>query len=373
MQRHRSARQSKPRHVLRVALAALALVTAAARADEFHISPNGNDANPGTKEKPFATPARAVAAVRTLVAQGLNRDVRVVLRGGTYGLEAPLVFTSADSGSANHAIIYAAAPGETVVISGGRPVTGWKPGGGAKWTVDLPGVKAGHWFFRQLVVNDRRAVRARWPDEDGMLHLATVGNEVKSFTFDRALPQEDLGGQDAEMVVYENWSVSRALVASSDERQLATATAVGWIGHGDMTTASPGKAAFIEHARAALDQPGEWFLDRRTGTLTYLARPGETPARTAAVAPVLTQLLKLAGTKEKPVRNLRFEGLSFEHTDFALPAVGYAEVQAAHFGPATNLPTQVQPVAVECAYAEGVRFERCRFAHLNNSGIGLCS
>jgi len=357
--------------ILRVALTALALVTVTARATEFHISPSGNDANPGTKDKPFAAPARAVAAVRTLVAGGLNRNVRVVLHGGTYVLQAPLVFTSADSGSADYAITYAAALGETVVISGGRPVTGWRPTGGSKWTVELPGVKSGEWFFRQLIVNDQRAVRARWPDADGVLHIATVGNEVRAFTFDRALPPENLGSQDAELVVYENWSVSRALVATSDERQLATATAVGWIGHGDMTTASPGKPAFIEHARAALDQPGEWFLDRRAGALTYIARPGETPAQTVAVAPVLTQLVKIAGTKEKPVRNLRFEGLRFEHTDFALPAIGYSEIQAAHFGPSTKLPTQVQPVAVECAYAEDVRFERCRFAHLNNSGIGF--
>ena len=372
MQRHRRAAGSiiNPR-LLRLALTALALVTVTARAAEFHISPSGNDANPGTKDQPFATPARAVAAVRTLAAGGRNRDMRVVLHGGTYALEAPLVLTPADSGSADYAITYAAAPGETVVISGGRPITGWNPSGGSEWTVELPGVKSGPWFFRQLVVNDQRAVRARWPDEDGVLHIATVGSEVKSFTFDRTLPPENLGDQDAELVVYENWSVSRALVTTSDERQLATATAVGWIGHGDMTTASPGKPAFIEHARAALDQPGEWFLDRRSGTLTYLARPGETPAQTVAVAPVLTQLVTIAGTKEKPVRNLRFEGLRFEHTDFALPAVGYSEIQAAHFGPSTKLPTQVQPVAVECAYAEDVRFERCRFAHLNNSGIGF--
>jgi hypothetical protein len=82
-------------------------------------------------------------------------------------------------------------------------------------------------------------------------------------------------------------------------------------------------------------------------------------------------LVKIAGTKDKPVRNVRFEGLRFEHTDFALPATGYSEIQAAHFGPSMKLPTQVQPVAIECAYAEGIRFERCRLAHLNNSGIGF--
>jgi hypothetical protein len=355
----------------RITFAALALVATAVTAADFHVAPNGDDANPGTKNQPFATPARAMAAVRALVSSGLTTDVRVVFRGGTYALEAPLVFTSADSGTADHAITYTAEPGETVVISGGRGITNWTTSGGSKWTAQLAGVKSGQWFFRQLVVNDRRAVRARWPNQDGVLHLATVDNEVQSFTFDRALPQESLGGQDAELVVYENWSVSRALITSSDQRQLATATAVGWIGHGGMTTASPGKPAFIEHARAALDQPHEWFLDRSTGTLTYLFAPGETPAQTVAVAPVLTQLLKIAGTKDKPVRNVRFERLRFEHTDFPLPSIGYSEIQAAHFGPSMKQPTHVQPVAIECTYAEGIRFERCRFAHLNNSGIGF--
>ena len=357
--------------MLTCAILASRLFAAAPGPTQFFVAPNGNDTDPGTKEKPFATPTRAMAAVRALVANGLKNEVRVVLRGGTYSLTSPLVLTSADSGSAEHSITYAAARGEAVVISGGRPITNWKPAGGSKWTAELPDVKAGRWFFRQLVVSDRRAVRARWPNEDGVLHLATVGNEVKLFTFDRALPQANLGGQDAELVVYENWSVSRALVTSSEERQLATATAVGWIGHGDMTTASPGKPAFIEHARAGLDQPGEWFLDRATGTLTYLAATGETPTQTVAVAPVLAQLVKIAGTKDRPVRNVRFEGMRFEHTDFALPAFGYSEIQAAHFGPSMKRPTHVQPVAIECAYAEGLRFERCRLAHLNNSGIGF--
>lgn len=349
----------------------LTLVMATAAAADFHVAPHGNDANPGTQAKPFATPARAITAVRTIVRDGLKSNLRVVFHSGIYALEAPLVFTSADSGSVEHAITYAAAPGDTVVISGGRPITNWKPGSESKWTAELAGVKSGQWFFRQLVVNGQRAVRARWPDEDGLLHLATVGNEVKSFTFDRRLPPANLGDQEAELVVYENWSVSRAQVISSDEQQLATATAVGWIGHGDMTTASPGKPAFIEHALVALDQPGEWFLDRASGTLTYLPLPDETPTQTIAVAPALTQLVKIAGTKERPVRNLRFEGLHFEHTDFPLPAVGYSEIQAAHFGTTTKLPTHVQAVAIECAYAEDVRFEGCRLAHLNNSGIGF--
>jgi len=105
------------------------LFAAAPGPTQFFVAPNGKDADPGTKERPFATPTRAMEAVRALVADGLKNDLCVVLRGGTYPLAAPLVFTSADSGSAAHSVTYAAAAGEAVVISGGRPIANWKPAG----------------------------------------------------------------------------------------------------------------------------------------------------------------------------------------------------------------------------------------------------
>jgi len=340
-----------------------------APAVDFFVSPSGADTDPGTMAKPFATPRRAIEAVRALVAGGLRADVRVTFSAGTYELDAPLVFTPADSGTAVHSITYAAAPGQTVVLSGGRRITGWKRTGERRWTAELPSVKAGTWFFRQLTIDDRRAVRARWPDEDGVLRIAAVTDGVKSFTFDRPLPR-DLGGNCAELVVYENWAISRAIIARSDEARLTCATAVGWLGH-EALTARPGKAAFIEHAPACLDQPGEWFLNRASGRLTYLAAEAENPTRAVIVAPALTELVRITGTKESPVRNLRFLGLRFEHTAFPLPPFGYSEIQAAHYGSSTREPTYVQPVAVECVFAEGCRFEGCRFAHLNGSGIGF--
>ena len=118
--------------VPQITFAALALVATAATAADFYVAPNGNDANPGTKNKPFATPARAIGAVRALASGGLKTDVRVVFRGGTYALGAPLVFSSADSGTTDHAITYAAEPGEKVVISGGREIANWTTVDGSK-------------------------------------------------------------------------------------------------------------------------------------------------------------------------------------------------------------------------------------------------
>ncbi len=337
----------------------------------FFVAPDGRDDASGTRAQPFATPGRAQAAVREKVAAGLTAPVRVTFRAGVYELAAPLVFTPADSGTAAHGITYAAAPGESVVWSGGRRITGWQAAADEAWTVELPEVKAGKWFFRELTINDTHATRARWPNEDGVLRLATVSKDVREFTLDREPPAGVLTDAETELVVYENWSVTRGLLTRAAGKELATATPMGWIGHGDMTTASPGKPAFLEHARAFLDQPGEWFLDRANGTLTYRPRPGETLAGLHAVAPRLTHLIKVTGTRERPVRNLRFEGIRFEHTTFPLPSIGYSEIQAAHYGTRTDAPTFVQPVAVELVDAVNCRFENCRFAHLGASGLGL--
>ncbi|MEI6211440.1 MAG: LamG-like jellyroll fold domain-containing protein, partial [bacterium] len=267
-------------------------------------------------------------------------------------------------------ITYAAAPGEKVVLSGGRTITGWKKGTNEIWTAEIPEAKEGRWFFRQLTVNDRRATRARWPDAEGVLRIAGVSDGVTQFTFNQNIPGGNLAGQGAELVVLENWSVTRGLVASNNVTRLATVTPMGVIGH-EWTTASSGRAAFIEGGRAFLDKPGEWFLDRAAGVLHYIPLASEDPSTAVVVAPLLTRLVAIVGEKGHPVRNLRFMGIRFEHADFPLPAFGYSEIQAAHYQPAVTAPAHVQSVAVACDWAEGCRFEGCRFAHLNGSGIGL--
>jgi hypothetical protein len=338
---------------------------------DFFVAPDGADADPGTKEKPFATLARARDAVRELKKAKPTQGVTVIVRGGTYWLKEPLVFGSEDSGTEKSSITYAAAPGEKPVLSGARLIAGWKKGEGALWTAEIPEVKAGKWFFRQLFVDDTRALRCRHPNADQVLKVAAVSPDVKTIGFTAPHGKGNLAGQEAELVAFQNWSITRALIVSSEDSQVVTATPHGWIGHGPMTTTSPGKPVFLEHARAFLDQPGEWFLDRAAGRLCYLAAPGEDPHRRRFVAPRLEHQLVIAGTRERPVRGLRFAGLSFEHAEFPLPAVGYAEIQAGHYGTTTKAPAHVQPVAVECTWAEDCRFEGCRFAHCGAGALGF--
>ncbi|MCY3017495.1 MAG: right-handed parallel beta-helix repeat-containing protein [Planctomycetota bacterium] len=338
---------------------------------DFCVSPDGNDANPGTAAKPFATVGKAREAVRALVAAGLKKDVIVLIRAGVYELAEPLAFGPADSGTEANSIRYMVHPGEKAVLSGGRRITGWKRGEGNVWTAELPDVRAGKWFFRQLYVDDQRATRARFPNPGKWLVVKTCSSDCKVLTFNEALPAEDLGGKDVELLMLQNWSVSRALIASSDAKQLTSATPIGWIGHGAYTCASPGKPTCLENARVFLDLPGEWCLERATGTLSYMAKEGEDPNKLAIVAPRLENLVLVTGEKNKPVRNLRFEGLRFEHTEFPLPSFGYSECQAGHYGPNMKQPTHVPPVALEFMYAGDCKVEGGRIAHTGSAGVGF--
>ena len=338
---------------------------------ELYVAVAGDDGRSGDREHPFRTVARAQRAARELRARGVTRPLTVWLHEGVYELPATLEFEAADSGTESAPTTFAAVPGAHVVLSGGRRLRGWREVRPGLWQVTLPDVAAGRWFFRHLSVDGRRARRARWPDE-GVVHLAEVDDEAAAFSLERAPPAADFGAQRTELVVLENWSVTRGLVRESDGARLTTATSMGWMGHGPATTASPGKSAWLENARELLTQPGEWSLDPRTGELCYLARAGEDPSRhTRVVAPRLERLVDCSGTPQAPVRHVRFEGLCFEHTAFALPEFGYREIQAAHYGTSRGAPTFVQPVAVACRDAVDCRFERCSFSCLGASGIGF--
>lgn len=88
----------------------------------FYVAVDGSDENNGSKNKPFATPARTVKAVRELVAAGLTKPVTVYFHNGEYNLEN-LNFTSEDSGTAEYPVTYKAyGGGDTVTLTPGNSV-----------------------------------------------------------------------------------------------------------------------------------------------------------------------------------------------------------------------------------------------------------
>lgn len=131
---------------------------------KYFVAPNGDDTWSGqlpvrganTTNGPFATLARAQKA-------HLAGKVRstIFVRGGTYHLPEPLTLTPADSGCA-----YLAYPKERPVLSGGRPITGWRKGPSEIWAAQIPEARAGRWAIRNLRVGNETQTCARFPNFD---------------------------------------------------------------------------------------------------------------------------------------------------------------------------------------------------------------
>ncbi len=344
---------------------------------DFFVASGGNDANPGTAEKPFATVARAKAALRQRIAAGLKADLTVVIRAGTYELAEPLVFGPADSGTDKCAITYAASPGETVVLSGGRKIGPWKQAEGNIWTTSVPDVRQRKWCFRNLFVNGRRAVRARTPNVTKttdclQLTAAALSKDLKKFTV--TLPPGLAGNwrnqTDIELMIAGNWAINRKRVESIDTKTGTVVLAPPHQSGAYYILPKTGRWFHVENARELLDEPGQWYLDRQTGVLSYCPRPDEDMASAKAVAPVLVRLVEVRGTAERPVRNLHFKGISFKHTDWKLPADGYMGIQACHYQSKQTGSGRI-PAAVHCTFARQLSVKDGSLARLGGCGIEL--
>ena len=369
------------RRILVLLAAAVCLLACAAQAADFYVAPDGDDANPGTQQQPFATLARARDAVRPLVAKGLDRNVTVLIRGGTYRITEPVAFGPEDSGTDRFSITYAACENEKPVTSGGRVIRGWKAQGDGTWTAEIPDAKQGQWTFRELFVDGRRAQRARHPNT-GHLRVDKVGEDRRtSFRFKAGDLRAYRGLEHVEMVFLHDWAITRTPVLAIDEptRTLRVPQQVGgptsW---GAMDWFEKQPRYYLENSKDMLDAPGEWFLDQETGVLSYRPRAGEKIDAVEAVAPVADQLLVVRGNlaENRPVRNLHFVGLSFEHAAWSPPGGVYWGRQACtYWTPGTveagRSHEEADPAAVQFDLAEGCRFEDGRVEHAGRSGIWL--
>ena len=326
----------------------LVLADVSAGADLF-VSPEGNDLwsgslqtpNAARTDGPLASLVGARDAIRRLKAAGeLQQPIRVRIGSGEYALSEPVVFEPQDSGTEHCPISYCGEDQSRPTLSGGRRITGWQKQGD-RWVAHLPEVQAGKWGFAALWVNGQRRTRARTPNEDYFYtagkappivdpqtgKTTSSGHVAFRFKAGDMRPFENL--DDAVVVVYQSWEVGHQRVASIDEKRRVVTfrSPLPWAFDywgGDVRY-------FVENVPEALDSPGEWYLDRTSGLLSYIPFPDEDLTRATVVAPVAQQLIVLQGepANSRFVSHLRFENLRLLHTDWEVPPQGHAASQAA--------------------------------------------
>jgi parallel beta-helix repeat protein len=332
----------------------------------FQLATNGNDGWSGTQavpaesDGPFKTLARALKAAREARAAGAN-DVRIVLRGGRYELPEAISLEAADSGTENHPLTIAAAENEKPVLSGGHLVTGWtrQPQNPRLWKIHIPEVQQGKWQFRQLFVNGERKTRARTPNT-GFFRIQGASSQDNPFKLKFKpgdIKKEWAGSGDVEVIGLFAWSDIRMQIRVVDEANHIVTLS----GNPRPSNRENDARYWVENAPEFLDSPGEWYLDPKTGILSYWAEENEDLNQAVTIAPVLDDLVLIKGNPEKPVHDITFRGIEFSHTDWTLANDGYADTQAAV---ATRGDLRAE-------FTERLSIRHCKFSHLAGYGVEL--
>jgi hypothetical protein len=320
---------------------------------DFYVAPYGNDSwsgalpapNKNKTDGPFATLDRARRAVRGM--PGGRRTV--MLRGGSYFLSAPVLFSSADSGTKSTPIEYLNYLCEKPVISGGLPITGWTNVSGNVWTAKL---NSGVRNFEALFYNGGRRYRPRTTIAGYLYNAGPVYEPAQSDNcsiqvdnqwecFDRfyfhgtdiATNYRSLALGDVEILDFEKWTMSRMRLKSVDSIQ-HIAYLTGPTNQDNSSNGFfDGHRYLIENVKEALKQPGQWYLDRCTNppsctsskgiwTLTYLANPGENPNLDQVTVPQQSQLIIA-----NDLQYVTFQGLIFSHDNWVTPDAGLGDMQ----------------------------------------------
>lgn len=289
-----------------------------ASATKFYVAPNGNDKNPGTIDEPFATPYRAVKAVNALKSK--RGGVTVYFRGGMYSLSESLEFNQRTSGlDEKNLVFFSNYEDEKVTFVGAAAVSGkdFKPANDAKFKSkvaplaqpyvvsvnlkDLGFKDMGTWTNDSrpsLYVDGAVYEIARWPNgantsmaqytgKDGAhgvknvgyhgtaSELGPAGSGTGNFVFKYSNPRPHSWEFTDNIWMYgywyEEWTKDHLRVEKFDKNEFVAYTNKGLAYGGKYVK---GNTFYYYNIFEELDQPGEWFLDDKTGIL-YIYPVGE--------------------------------------------------------------------------------------------------
>ena len=378
-------------------------------AAEIWVALNGSDKNAGTKEAPLASVAMALRKARELRRlndPSIKIGIRIKIKKGVYRFVEPLFIRPEDSGTVISPTIIENADDELPVFSGGINIKNWKkiknivPGlpkaaHGKVWVTDAPIVGGNLLDFRQLWINNIKAVRAKSTKNNEMDRILSWDHKEESCMIPKRT-QNISSVNGVEMVILQWWAIAnlriKTLVVQGDSAKLTFHQPESRIQSehpwpAPWISKETGNSAFyLTNAIEFLDEPGEWYLDKTNRKLYYWPRNNENISTAIVIAPSLETLVKMQGTIDHPVSFVSFKGISFQHTSWMRPSklghvphqIGMYMLEAYKLKVAgtpdkKTLENQAwvgRPAAtVEVSYADNTGVENCRFEHLASTGL----
>ena len=283
----------------------LALMQASGFSADIYVSPNGRDSNPGTIDAPLATLAAARDTARPVAGK---ETVTVHVADGVYYLPETLAFTPADSGSAEHPVIYQSKNEGQALLSGGASLDlTWLP---YKNGIFLAMTPSGL-VIDQLFIDGQNQRMARYPNYDATKKAEPYqGFAADAFSNERAARWSEPTGGFIHAMHRAGWGGYHYLITGKGADGDVTYEG-GWQNNRRMGMHKDHR--MVENIFEELDAPGEWFHDVTTSTL-YYKPAADVALATASVEVVrLRHLIEFQGSEESPVRFIALQGFTVRH------------------------------------------------------------
>lgn len=316
-----------------------------AEGEVLFVAASGDDRNPGTKEKPFATLERARDEIRTRKSArpDARKPVTVFVRGGTYRVAETFQLNSGDSGAPQAPVVYSAYGTETPRFTGGVRVENFtvvtdplvqarlpENARGKIRQADLQGegirdygifAPVGAYGARlrkpmlELFFNGQPMEISRWPNDSFLMTGEVSGGETTDergdkhsiggeFVYDGNRPDRWKEERDAWLYGYwyYDWADSYEKIASIDTT-----------GHRIKLEPPLHKYGFASKRRyyalnllSEIDRPGEWYLDRDRGML-YLWPPSDPNAAEVEISVFSGPLVRMEGVSHVTFRGFLWD------------------------------------------------------------------
>ncbi len=321
---------------------------------DFYVAITGDDANDGSDSAPFRSLARAQLAVRSALPSA-TEEINVRVGEGTYYLDQALEFGPLDSGSASVPVSYAGVENETVILSGGIPLS-------PVWSIfsgDIQVADVGtNLSFDVLFANDEQQVLARYPNYDAETRIlngyaadAISSNRVATW----ANPETGL----VRGLHFGKWGGQSYTITGVNADGTA---ALGWVGDNNRGSGMHDSYRMVENIFEELDAPGEWFYDEPAGLLYFYPPTGMDLSISSIEAASTEELIRVVGSDASKVRYLTFDHFTFTKTRRTLFTRPYEKLLRSDW-------CVVRAGAVYLEQAENITVSDSRFEHLGGNGV----
>lgn len=308
----------------------------------FYVTPMGDDAADGSRERPFRRLERARDAVRSLKRSGGGKlpagGVKIVVGAGEYPWDRTLELTGEDSGTAEAPVVYEGPAGGTAVLHGGVRVTGWKPISdaavrdkldtavrGRVLQADLKALGVSDWGDAtalrrrpELFVDGEPQTLARWPNEGFVKTGEILGTDTfkvwntiegcrdGKFRYVEDRPSRWLDEPDVRLYGYWFWDwfeeYQTVVSIDADEKTFTLARPYSNYGY------RKDQRYYALNVFRELDAEGEWYLDRQAKIVYWLLPQGLDVSKAEVVLSVFDRpFITLTDVEHVMVRGLTLQ------------------------------------------------------------------